>query len=333
MEALIMAMLQGFRVLLMSAVLGFMLSACPVEAQGRLVPPTVAEDPAIPSREIQVAGITRKIHVQTYGNSTNPVLMVVPGSLSDIRAYMPFKAFTDRYYVVLWDLRGCGLSERVPANELAIDLMAEEIHQVKLLYSPYAPVTLVGHSWSASFAAIYCAKYPADTMQVVLLEPPGLKAEYMKNLHQILRLTSVGYCDMNWFQSSLAPKDHETLDFSMLAMIKAGVRDFFVDINNMPKWPLWRIGGLALLVWEKEIIGPDGAWNFDHTQGLDSYLNTVLLVGSSHSPIGYDFQRRYNAQAFHSVKMLRINHSGHRMITEQWEALEHGLRAYLAQYQ
>ena len=323
---------KGLGTCMLAMIMVASLEACDLQGNAPLVPPTAAEDPSIPSMDIQVGGINRKIHIRRYGNPLNPVMMVAPGSLSDIRAYMPFKAFTDKYYVVLWDMRGCGLSERVTADELAIDLMAEEMHQVKLQLSPSAPVTIVGHSWSASFAAIYCARYPADTSQVVLIEPPGLKSEYMQGLNQVLRLTSVGYCDMNWFQSSLAPGDHEKLDFSMLAMIEAGVRDFFVDINNKPDWPLWRVGGLALLVWESEVIGPDGSWDFDHSQGLDAYPNTVLLVGSSHSPIGYDFQNTYNSQAFGKVQMLFIDQSGHRMITEQWAALEAGLRAYLNQY-
>ncbi len=44
--------------------------------------------------------------MRSYGDSANPVLMIAPGSLSDIRAYMPFTVFQDRYFVVLWDMRG-----------------------------------------------------------------------------------------------------------------------------------------------------------------------------------------------------------------------------------
>ena len=313
-------------------VLVFM-SACSTEAQYPLVPATVAEDALLPSEEITVAGYTRSVHLRRYGNPSDPVMMVAPGSLSDIRAYAPFRAFTDAYYVVLWDMRGCGLSERVSSDELAIATMAEEMHQVKLLLSPDEPVTVVGHSWSASFAAIYCGIYPDDTAQAILIEPPGLSSDYMEGLNQVLNLTSVGYGDMNWFQASLAPADHEQLDFTMLAMLEAGVRDFFVDIENKPPWPIWRVGGLALLVWEREVLGSAGRWDFDHTAGLDVYPHTVLLVGSSHSPVGYEFQRDYNARAFASVELLYIDQSGHRMITEQWDALEAGLRGYLSAYE
>jgi len=317
---------------LMFALAGAAFPACAMPGSGStagLVPPTAAEDPNLPSFPITVAGRTRLVHYRSYGDAANPVLLVAPGSLSDIRAYLPFRAFADKYRVVLWDLRGNGLSERVSAPELSFDSMVEEMHQVKLRFSPSAPVTLVGHSWSAAFAAMYGAKYPADTEQLVLMEPPGLKSEYMAAAQQILRLTSVEYCDMNVFQESLAPTDNERLDFAMLAMLNSGVRDFFVDVNRRPDWPVWRVGGLALIVWERSLVNASGVWEYDLTAGLGNYPNQVLLVGSSHSPIGYAFQETYAKPLFKSASVLRIEQSGHRMITEQWAELESGLRAWL----
>ncbi len=297
-----------------------------------LVPPTAAEDPNLQSLPITVSGYERRVHYRSYGDASNPVLLVAPGSLSDVRAYLPFRAFADKYRVVLWDLRGNGLSERVSAAELSFDAMVEEMHQVKMCFSPNAPVTLVGHAWSAAFAAMYAARYPADTAQLVLMEPPGLKSEYMAAAQQILRLTSVEYCDMNVFQDSLAPTDHERLDFEMLAMLDSGVRDFFVDVNDRPAWPVWRVGGLALIVWERSLVNASGAWQYDLTAGLGGYPNPVLIVGSSHSPIGYAFQETYTKPLFPSARVLHIEQSGHRMITEQWAQLETGLRVYLKQY-
>lgn len=306
--------------------------SCALAGQTTLVPETVTEDPSLQRVEIKVAGVERSVHIVSYGDEGAPVMMVAPGSLSDTRTYAAFEAFSDAYRVVIWDMRGCGLSERVGADELSIESMAEEMHAMKTLLSPDSPVTIVGHSWSASFAAIFCGRYPDDVIQAVLIEAPGLKAEFMEGLDQKLNLTSVGYCDMNWFNASLSPSDHERLDFAMLAMLEAGVRDFFVDIDDKPPWPVYRIGGLALLTWEKEIIGADGTWDFDHSEGLADFSPTVLIVGSSHSPIGYDFQRKTNATVFRSADLLLIDQSGHRIITEQWDALETGLRSYLAQY-
>jgi pimeloyl-ACP methyl ester carboxylesterase len=309
------------------------LIGCALETGQPLVPPTAAEDGNLPSISISVAGYTRTVHVRTFGNPENPVLLVAPGSLSDIRAYMPFQTFSDAYFVVLWDMRGNGLSERVTKNELEPEIMAQEIHVMKEYFSPEKKVTVIGHSWSANFLAIYCGLYPEDTIQAVLLEPTALHSDFTEGLNSVLNLTSVGYCDMNWFHASLTPDDHEKLDFSMLAMLESGVRDFFVDITEKPDWPVWRVGGFALIVWENSLLNSSGKWEYDHSAGLINYSNTVLLAGSSHSPIGYEFQEQYNAPLFPSAEVLRIEQSGHRIITEQWAALEEGLRNYLIQYQ
>lgn len=305
---------------------------CSLHTDMPLVPPTADEDSNIPSIELTVNGIQRTIHVRTFGNPVNPVLMVAPGSLSDVRAYLPFQQFSDEYYVVLWDMRGSGLSERVTAEELQPLVMAEEMHAMKEYFSPAGKVTVVGHSWSANFLALYCGLYPDDTIQAVFIEPTGLHSDFMAGLEAVMNLTTVEYCDMNWFHSSLSPDTHEELDFSMLAMLESGVRDFFVDINNKPDWPVWRVGGFALIVWESSILNDGGVWEFDYTAGLESYPNEVLIVGSSHSPIGYDFQQNYNAPVFASSRLLRIDQSGHRIITEQWDQLYTGLTGYLIAY-
>lgn len=136
-------------------------------APGALVPPTVDEDPALPSAEIRVAGKTRQIHVRTFGDPSLPTLMVVHASASDLRFYLPLQVLSDRYHVVLWNMRGNGLSERVPAEELAFRVMAEELLEIKRLYSPDRQVTLIAHSWGAAIAALFMAKHPElDTMAV-----------------------------------------------------------------------------------------------------------------------------------------------------------------------
>ena len=53
------------------------------------------------------------------------------GSLSDMRAYLPLSELQDAYYVIMWDQRGNGLSERVTEEELSYDAMVEEIEAVR----------------------------------------------------------------------------------------------------------------------------------------------------------------------------------------------------------
>ncbi len=308
-------------------------SACEnITEPNALVPATVDQNPDLPQMEIKVKGHTRKIHYRTLGNSTNPVFLIMHGSLSDMRVYTPFaQQFADKYYVVLWDQRGNGLSERVSAEELSYDAMVEEINQMKQHFSPEAPITILGHSWSALFAVDYIGDYPLSVKQAVLMEPPGLKDEFMDHISVPLNLFTKGYLDMYYSTQYLTPKSHEMLDFEMLGTLKSAVRNFFCDQNNLPPWPVWRVGGFALIVWERNILSGT-KYDYDFTAGLENYPNSILFVGSSCSPIGYDFQKNYNATVFKNASVLKIPNSGHRMITEQFDLLVAGIKEYLEEY-
>lgn len=308
------------------------LSCESVSFEGGLVPATVIDDARLPRVTLKVAGADRQVHFRSYGAPGLPVLLVIHGSLSDMRAYMPFRVFSDRYRVVFWDMRGNGLSERVPKEELSPDHMVEEIHAIKNLVSPDRPVSILGHSWSAVFAACYLARYPGEVREAVLMEPFGLRDRFMDNAGGVLNLTRSGYLDMAWSSGIVSPLDHARLDWRTSGMLKSAVREFHVDNDNPPDWPFWRVGGLALITWEASILDASGAYFYDFTPGLGDFHGPVLLVGSSHSPIGADFQARYHLALFQNASLLRIAPSGHRMITEQWAQLENGIRAFLAEY-
>lgn len=310
-----------------------LLAGCQFDTpEGTLVPPTVTDDPRLPSVTVTVAGQPRRLHWRAYGDPASPVFLVLHGSLSDMRAYLPFRAFADRYRVIFWDAGGNGLSQRLERAQLSPGRMVEEIKAVKDLVSPGAPVTLLGHSWSADFAAMYAAQYPADVSQLILMEPFGLRDRFMDDVEGILDLTRRGYLDMAWSADTLTPSDHASLDFRMLGMLTAAVRNFFLDPDNPPPWPVWRVGGLALVTWEASLIGSDGTYHYDFTPGLAGFPGEVLLVGSSASPIGYRFQETHHLRLFPRARSLRIENSGHRMITEQWDALSAGVKAFLAAY-
>jgi len=213
-------------------------SGCSLGSGVHMVPPTVTEDPSLPSAAIVVDGKERHIHVREFGDASNPLLMVAPGSLSDVTPYLAFETFADAYHVVLWDLRGNGLSERVPSSELSPSLMAEELHAVKQLYSSDAPATVVGHSWSADFAAIYLGRYPEEVSQAILLEPTGLTSADMESVPNVVNLFSTGYLDKAWIADIMSPSSHEALDFRMYAMLSSAVRDYFVDRDHPPPWPV-----------------------------------------------------------------------------------------------
>jgi proline iminopeptidase len=311
-----------------------LVSGCGMETTelGALVPPTVDQEPNYPALAIEVAGQERLVHYQTFGDPRNPVLFIMPGSLSDICAYLPLQVLQDKYFVVFWEQRGNGLSERVTERELSYDAMVEEIHAIKNHFSPDRPVTLMGHSWSAVFAAMYLAKHPEAVDQAILMEPFGLKSEFMEAVDVPLHLTSKGYLDMMYSSKYMTARDHEMLDYQMLSVLKSGVRSYFCDEDHLPPWPVCRVGGYALLIWEKNLL-KGTRYDYDFTRGLAAFSGEVLLIGSSCSPIGYAFQETYHLPLFQHARVLKIENSGHRIVTEQYHALLDGLQDFLTPYQ
>lgn len=297
-----------------------------------LVPKTVKENNELPGLTIKVAGKERAIHYKTFGNPKNPVFFILHGSVSDMRAYLPLKLFSDKYYIVMWDMRGNGLSERCTAEELAIDEMVNEIEEMKKVFSPDKAITIMGHSWSAFFVARYLGRYPDSVKQAIMIEPNGLKDEFMKNVGLSLNLFTQGYMDMMYTNKYLSAESQEILDYQASQMITSGVRNFFVDKDNLPEWPVWRVGAYALIVWEKSIL-KNGKFCFDYTENLSKFQNKVLLIGSDHSPIGYEFQEKFHKPLFKDAEVLKIENSGHRLITEQFESLVVGVKEYLYEYQ
>jgi hypothetical protein len=177
-------------------------------------------------------------------------------------------------------------------------------------------------------AALFMGAHPDQVFQAVLIEPPGLKDEFMNRVGLSIELTAPGYLEMVWSNEMLPPVDHETLDYKTLMMVGSGVRDLFCDPDHPPPLPVWRLGGLALAVWESEVLSGT-SYSYDFTPGLESFPRKVLLVGTECSPIGTDFQRETNLTVFPHAELLHIPRSGHRLLTEQLDLLLEGLDAYL----
>jgi proline iminopeptidase len=300
----------------------------------RLVPQTVKENSGLPSLEIEVFDQRALIHYRAYGftpgdTSGQTITFLMHGSLSDMKGYLDIAPqLTADTPVFMWDLRGNGLSERVPAKELSFRWMCEEIESVRRQVAPNSKIILLGYSWSGIFASLYAAQHPENLEGLILIEPPGLKGEYQAIAGSALNLLGSGYLGMTYLSEFLSPTDHEMIDFRSLAILEAGVRDFFVDIDNRPTMPVWRVGGLAVSVWESEVISGMG-YEYDYTHGLGTFPHPVLFLATDHSPIGYDFQQRTNTNEFQDPRLVKIPNAGHRLIVEQPEAVTQALQDYI----
>lgn len=303
-----------------------------------LVPPTADQDPALPQVALRVAGHLRAVHLERHGDPSAPVLLVLHGSLSDFRSLRPLQALSDRYHVILWDQRGNGLSERIAADEYTFDSIVEEIARIKERFSPDRPVTLVGHSFGASYAVLYTSRRPDDVAQIALLEPPGLRGDILSatfaDFFQV-DLSSSALSATYWQNRVLSPSAHAEMDYKALLLIEDGSQlAYFCDREHPPHWPLWRPGAYVDYVRGLRMGGSfsSASFRFDFTHGVEQFPREVLLVGSSCSALGAAYQRKHHQALFREARVVEIEGAGHRMTVEQPEAVIEALRGYLEEY-
>jgi len=299
---------------------------------GALVPPTADQDPALPQIEISVAGHRRTVHLEAHGDPDAPVILALHGAGHDFRALKaPLVDLTDEYRVVLWDQRGSGLSERVSRDEITWGAAVEEIDAVADRFSPSSPVTLIGHSFGAAYSALYLGRRPGRVRQAVLVEPLALTGQILNRVSDALwelDLAEEVFHDLTWINRFLSAADHERMDYRYRMLLRSTALDFYCNPDDLPAWPVWRSGAFVEYVRGERLEGR----NHDFTAGLGEFPREVLILGSECSALGHDFQVRYHRDLFREARVVEIRDAGHRMWTEQPDAMLAAVRAYLEQY-
>lgn len=320
-------------ILLLTTIL--VLGSCTInrlDTPGLVLPATVDENPSLPQANVRVAGKTRKIHLRTFGDSSNPALLFLHGSLGDHRAWLPYQALADKYFVILWDQRGNGLSERITAEEIGAEYVLDEINELKNRYSPTRKINLVGHSFGAMYTAYYVAKYGTMVNQAILIEPAGINSASMQeamNRSFKLNLFSGSYASRVEASVNLGMQDHIRFDLAALQLLYSDEMQYHCDVNNKFELPVWRPGGYLDLVRGAQMVNSSGRFEFDYTQGLAAYADTVLLIGGTCSGIGYEYQQQIIAPFFQKTKVQRVENVGHRLIVEKPAHIISLLRSWL----
>lgn len=308
-----------------------------IDEPGILVPPTVDQDPDLPKVAVNIAGKHRLIHVRTYGNTKNPVLFVLHGSYTDTRAYRNIcESLSDKYYVVIWDQRGCGLSERITENEFTLETAVDEINAMKNIYSPIDKITLIGQSWGGGLATLYTSKNPEKVAQLLLIEPMPLTGDDMQKLFKTIvefRYDNGSWNNMARHGQAISPQDHEQIDYRAMMILRSTMTSgYHCDGNNPPQWPVHRVGGFLEYVRNKRLGNPSSGFKYDFTEGLKNYQDKVRILGGSCSSLGYTMQVQYSKPHFPDAEVIEIKNAGHRMNMEKFDDVMLAIKSFLKAY-
>ena len=301
---------------------------------GALVPATVAEDASLPAIEMNGS----RFHLETFGNPANPVVVFLHGGPgSDYRGMLRLAqryngySLADDYFLVFWDQRGSGLSQRHPRAVLTLDVYLDDLNELVNRYSPGRPVLLVGESWGGMYATAYINDYPERVAGAVLIEPGPLDGATMERLRSDivdLDFRAEWLNDVAWNSQFMSPDDHARMDYQRMLGLQ-GSQPRFHQSTTDPQ-PSWRSGAAA----NRYLVesGQDGRGNFvyDFTTNLSRYRTPVLFITGSRSEVLGESLQRQQLLRYPSASLQVVQGAGHDVAwVKAAEVITH-TRAYLS---
>jgi pimeloyl-ACP methyl ester carboxylesterase len=289
----------------------FLFAGCAknTETPANLVPPTADQDQALPQIKIHVAGHDRSIHLQTFGDSANPPVFILPGGPgADFKLLLPLKALADTYYVIMWDSRGAGLSERVTREELSLESFDEEIAQVKAAMAPNRKATFIGHSFGGTVMAHYTANHPEEVQCLILIEPGKLDLSLSAQSNG----GNINYLDGQdffWQNELLTSKDHAAADYKALEVLPKSSRNWTCDNSIIQNYPMWRFGAYHYYMVQKNSYHLPKDYNW--AKGIENFPGTITIIAGTCGALSENFQRETNLQTIPAASFKAIAGAGH----------------------
>jgi proline iminopeptidase len=306
----------------MVLIAAFTVTACNKELKvnepGNLVPKTVTEDASLPA--ITINGT--RLHAETFGNPNDPIVVMLHGGPGgDYRSMLNVRALAnDGYFLIFYDQRGSGLSQRQDKRSYTLQLMLDDLSSVISHYrkSPTQKIFLLGHSWGAMLATAYINSYPTAINGVILAEPGGFTWDETKDyLNRTRNLSAFNEHSNDGFYPDQVltgkENEHEVLDYKMAIASAVDNREGNA-LGNAGASPFWRFGAAtqsALF----DIASKDG---FDWTTNLSHYTTKVLFCYSELNKAYGVAHAQLLSSAYPHVQLEKIPGTGHDILYFGW---------------
>jgi proline iminopeptidase len=125
------------------------------------------------------------LYATAYGTPNHPSLVFLhggPGYNSYTFEYSNAQTLADRgYYVVTFDQRGSGRSEKAPLSEYTYANAVQDVESIVRHYHLHRPIIL-GHSWGGTLALKYAETFPNSYSAIVLIDAPIDQPGMVKNI-------------------------------------------------------------------------------------------------------------------------------------------------------
>jgi proline iminopeptidase len=310
--------------IILAAVFGAMTMSCndpelDPATPGLLVPRTVDQDASLP--QISVNGTT--LNSETFGNPQDPMIIVLHGGPGgDYRSMLNCRHFAaNGYFIVFYDQRGSGLSQRHPAGTYTEDVMIGDLEAVIQHYrtSPEQKTYLLGLSWGAMLATAYIDRHPSEIAGAILAEPGGFTWDVAKDYISRTRdakFYSEQINDVFYFDQIITGKEdqHDIIDYKFA--LQASCENVKNNpLGNAGPSPFWRYGAAV----QQGLFDSAEEQGFDFTQNLGQYNKRVLFLYSELNRAYGPAHANIVASAYPNAELKQIKSCGHEIIYFGWQ--------------
>ena len=313
--------------ILLGTIISFATLSCEeldMKEPGNLVPPTVDQDPSLPSITVNGA----KLHSEAFGHPDSTIIIAIHGGPGgDYRYMLNCKDLADYgYRVVFYDQRGSGLSQRFSKESYtslgmgALDLIYDELSGVIAHYrtQPDQKVFLLGHSWGAMLATAYAGKYPNAIQGLSIQEPGGLKwVDVMTFVSNSQSFSIAGELsnDATYLDQFITGKtnQHEIVDYKY-AML-ASKNDITGD-DDTEAGSFWRLGYMI----HSAMFEIGLKYEPDFSQGVSNFNIPVLFFYSELDKAYTDDWAEKITSVFNQAELHKVPGVGHNGIISDQKA-------------
>ncbi|MDH5219262.1 MAG: alpha/beta hydrolase [Gammaproteobacteria bacterium] len=291
-------------------------SSCDIHSPdnaGNLVPRTVDEDASLSA--VQINGTT--LHLETFGDAGNPVLIFLHGGPGgDYGEFTRLVSLQDNYFLVFFDQRGSGLSRRHNPEDISIETYIEDLDEIIDTYrrSSTDRVNFFAHSWGAQVATFYIDDDPSRAMskldKVIFSDPgPFTGARFADMPIFDISLNAKWFNQYLWNYEFFTPDTHARADYVLiLGSADSAPRYHY---NDEDPTRMWRVGAVVNQRFIEIGTNDKGDFDWDWTQNLGKYTNTVHFIRSARNEIHTADYVETQRGDYPQTTLLTIDDVGH----------------------
>ncbi len=239
-------------------------------------------------------------------------------------------SLADHYFLVFWDQRGSGLSQRHGKSTLNIATYDADLDAIVAKYSGGRKVYLVGESWGGMFATEYINLHPERVAGAVLIESgplTGARYERLKDDLRDLDPFSEWLNDMAWSTQFISADGHARMDYEMLLGMKNSQPRFHE--RTIDPAPVWRLGAAANRYVAESGQNSKGVQVYDFTTNLARFTTPVLFIAGGRSEVVGESLQREQVKDYPVASLVVIPGEGHDVHWTQPARTVSLIRGYL----